>query len=127
MDNEQRGPEPVRSRRKKIMIRPRTDYPRRSPDHREEYAAEVSPLPVRDRSPEVKESAEADDAYKPVGYASVGLGIASLIIWPIILGPLAAVLGYYAYSNGRKTAGAWGLGMGIVAVLSYFVMIPFAR
>lgn len=131
MDSGQKGPESVRSKRKKIVIRPRrVDYPRMAPEHREEYAAEVSPVPVRDQGQSgAAERSKGDraDAYKTVGYAAVGLGIASMFLWPIILGPAAAVLGYYAYANGRKTAGAWALGLGIVATLSYFVMIPFAR
>ncbi|AKG35722.1 hypothetical protein [Paenibacillus durus] len=119
------------SKRKKIKLRPRrVDYPRKSPEHREEYASEISPLPVRSDSPDGSKERTADregDADKTAGYAGLVLGIASLFIWPVILGPSAAVLGYYAYNKGRKTAGGWAIGLGIVATLSYFVMIPFAR
>ncbi|AHV98413.1 hypothetical protein [Paenibacillus sabinae] len=131
MDSGQKGSGPKGSRRKKITLRPRrVDYPRKAPEHREEYAAEVSPLPVRTNSAAGSVARPADkegEAYKTVGYVGLALGIASLFIWPIILGPSAAVLGYYAYNNGRKTAGAWAIGLGIVATLSYFVMIPFTR
>ncbi|QWU18499.1 hypothetical protein KP014_24155 [Paenibacillus sophorae] len=112
-------------------MRPRrVDYPRKAPEHREEYASEISPLPVRSTSPADSGERVADgegEANKTAGYAGLVLGIASLFIWPVILGPSAAVLGYYAYNKGRKTAGGWAIGLGIVATLSYFVMIPFAR
>lgn len=122
-----------RSQRKKITLRPRrVDYPRRDRSHNEEYAAEVSPPPVHIRSAgptgaETSDSSEAQSGSKAMGYTGLAFGIASLFIWSIILGPAAAVLGYYAYSRGQKTTGAWAMGLGIVSTLSYFVMIPFAR
>ncbi|AIQ13937.1 DUF4190 domain-containing protein [Paenibacillus durus] len=131
MDSGHKGSGSNGSKRKKIKLRPRrVDYPRKAPEHREEYASEISPFPVRSNSPEDSEERGRDregEADKTAGYAGLVLGIASLFIWPIILGPSAAVLGYYAYNKGRKTAGGWAIGLGIVATLSYFVMIPFAR
>ncbi|GAS83078.1 hypothetical protein [Paenibacillus amylolyticus] len=114
--------------------RMRVDYPRKA--HREEYGAEVAPPSVvrtggTERAEPVPEKHEADRVMestgKVAGYMGLAFGIASLFMWSIVLGPAAAVLGYYAYVNGRKTAGAWSIGLGIVATLSYFFMIPFAR
>ncbi|MFB8375255.1 hypothetical protein ACWIE6_11335 [Paenibacillus taichungensis] len=117
--------------------RQRVDYPRRS--HREEYGAEVAPptgsirtepTERTDHTP-VKREDDGDNVMKSTGrisgYMGLAFGIASLFMWSIVLGPAAAVLGYYAYVNGRKTAGAWAIGLGAVATLSYFFMIPFAR
>nr|WP_235431635.1 hypothetical protein [Paenibacillus sp. VT-400] len=112
----------------------RVDYPRKA--HREEYGAEVAPPTVvrtggTKRAEPVPEKHEADRVMestgKVAGYMGLAFGIASLFMWSIVLGPAAAVLGYYAYVNGRKTAGAWSIGLGVVATLSYFFMIPFAR
>ncbi|OMF13337.1 hypothetical protein BK131_15600 [Paenibacillus amylolyticus] len=114
--------------------RMRVDYPRKA--HREEYGAEVAPPTVvrtggTEQAEPVAEKHEADRVMestgKVAGYMGLAFGIASLFMWSIVLGPAAAVLGYYAYVNGRKTAGAWSIGLGIVATLSYFFMIPFAR
>ncbi|WP_422395223.1 hypothetical protein [Paenibacillus amylolyticus] len=114
--------------------RMRVDYPRKA--HREEYGAEVAPPTVvrtggSERAEPVPEKHEADRVMestgKVAGYMGLAFGIASLFMWSIVLGPAAAVLGYYAYVNGRKTAGAWSIGLGVVATLSYFFMIPFAR
>ncbi|WP_413775748.1 hypothetical protein [Paenibacillus sp. LS1] len=114
--------------------RMRVDYPRKA--HREEYGAEVAPPTVvrtggTERAEPVPEKHEADRVMestgKVAGYMGLAFGIASLFMWSIVLGPAAAVLGYYAYVNGRKTAGAWSIGLGVVATLSYFFMIPFAR
>lgn len=114
--------------------RMRVDYPRKA--HREEYGAEFAPPTVvrtggTERAEPVPEKHEADRVMestgKVAGYMGLAFGIASLFMWSIVLGPAAAVLGYYAYVNGRKTAGAWSIGLGVVATLSYFFMIPFAR
>lgn len=116
----------------------RVDYPRKT--HREEYAVEVAPLRTAANRETLSERTEGNGvgtanrsqadtagAGKTVGYVGVGLGIASLFMWSIILGPLAAVMGFYAYSQGNKTSGAWAIGLGIVSTLSYFVLIPFTR
>ncbi|AIQ75973.1 hypothetical protein [Paenibacillus odorifer] len=123
---EQSGP-------RKVILRPRrVDYPRRDREHREEYAAEVNPVPmqVRDAPRIVEERKDSEAEYsgsRVMGYVGLGMGIASLFIWSFILGPIAAVVGYYSYVKEQKTLGAWAMGLGIVATLSYFVMIPFAR
>ncbi|SDE78002.1 hypothetical protein SAMN04488542_10293 [Fontibacillus panacisegetis] len=120
----------------------RIDYPRKT--HQEEYAAEVMPMTgarirsdrdevnrtnreILERSEGAQSDVEEGTAGRTVGYIGVGLGIASLFIWSIVLGPIAAIMGFYAYSQGRKTAGAWAIGLGIVATLSYFVLMPFTR
>lgn len=119
-----------------VSSKKRVDYPRKT--HQEEYAAEVVPMStVADRRSERRDAdntahAERSEtgtatAGKTVGYVGVGFGIASLFMWSIILGPLAAVMGFYAYSQGNKTSGAWAIGLGVVATLSYFVLIPFTR
>lgn len=107
--------------------RSRVDYPRK--DHHEEYASEVAP-PARTDVHSRKESYSNVDEHSGghvIGYVGLVLGIAALFMWSVILGPVAAVVGYYAYSQGSKTLGAWTMGLGILATISYFILIPFAR
>lgn len=135
MESNDEGSKVDPSRRRKVILRPRSrvDYPRRDPAHREEYAAEVSPPLVRQPGTsdsygsEVRQSAGEHNDSRTMGYIALGFGVVSLFIWSIIAGPVAVVLGYNAYTRGQKTAGAWAMGLGIVSTLSYFVMIPFAR
>lgn len=61
------------------------------------------------------------------GYIGLAAGIAALFMWSIVLGPIAAVLGFFAYVNGNKTTGIWSIGLGALATLSYFAFIPFVR
>ncbi|GGH26573.1 DUF5353 domain-containing protein [Paenibacillus segetis] len=114
----------------------RTDYPRKS--HQEEYSAEVVPREVlrgnntreerHDRSDDTVDSDVMDSSMgTTVGYIGIGLGILSLFMWSIVLGPIAAIMGFYAYSQDRKTTGAWAMGLGVLATLSYFILIPLMR
>ncbi|WP_150266329.1 hypothetical protein [Paenibacillus tepidiphilus] len=118
--------------RRKVVLRPRrVDYPRRDKSQQEEYAAEISPLPAAvnrssGQSVDTDESAVQSDS-KSLGYIGLGFGLVSLFIWSIILGPIAALIGYFAFAKGQKTAGAWAMGLGLVSTLSYFVLIPFAQ
>lgn len=122
----------------------RTDYPRKKAN--EEYGAEFAPS-VRVKDEPLKESRMQDQpkytsrddkldqgtatnakpAGQMAGYIGVGLGVLSLFMWALLLGPIAAVLGFYAYNRGRRTAGAWAVALGIISTLSYFVLIPFSR
>lgn len=120
------------SERKKIILRPRrVDYPRRDRTNNEEYAAEINPAVVRStagREIDVNNGGgETQAGSGKMGIIGLGFGIASLFVWSIILGPVAAVIGYYAYARDQKTSGAWAMGLGIVSTLSYLVMLPFAR
>lgn len=133
MDNHNDEPKVDRSERRKIILRPRrVDYPRRDRSHEEEYAAEISPLPAQVHRTASREAEHTtgrvnDNDERAIGYIGLGFGVVSLFIWSIIMGPIATVLGYYAYARGQKTAGAWSMGLGIVSTLSYFILIPFAR
>ncbi|WP_340025176.1 hypothetical protein MHI24_08340 [Paenibacillus sp. FSL K6-1096] len=134
MDNPKDEPKVDRSARRKVVLRPRSrvDYPRRDRSHSEEYAAEITPVrgevisSREDGEVHTRDSVkEAED--RTIGYIGLGFGVVSLFVWSIIMGPIAVVLGYYAYAKGQKTAGAWSMGLGIISALSYFVLIPFAR
>jgi len=104
--------------------RSRVDFPRK--DHREEYAAEVAP-PSDVTVKRTDDAGREATAGRTAGYVGLGIGILSLFMWSVILGPIAAVVGYYAYNKGSRTTGAWSIGLGILATISYFILIPFAR
>lgn len=116
---------------KRTVTRIRQDYPRKvDHDHREEYAAEVAPPAAARHEIDRDEDKDADTDInygRTAGYVGLAFGIASLFLWSIILGPIAAVVGFYAYNKGSKVWGAWSIGLGILATISYFVLIPFAR
>ncbi|TKH42173.1 hypothetical protein C1I60_23060 [Paenibacillus terrae] len=119
----------------KHQDRERVDYPRRIKErsakrrnHREEYAAEVAPgSPAVTRHEEKDEQHVKSQTGRISGYIGLAAGIAALFMWSIVLGPIAAVLGFFAYVNGNKTTGIWSIGLGALATLSYFAFIPFVR
>ncbi|MEK3788224.1 MULTISPECIES: hypothetical protein [Paenibacillus] len=102
--------------------RKRVDYPRM--DHQEEYAAEVAPV----SSNRVSDTTDrTSDAGRVSGYIGVALGILAMFMWSVILGPVAVILGFYAYSQGRKVSGGWSIGLGVLATIGYFAFLPFIR
>ncbi|MDY8021825.1 hypothetical protein [Paenibacillus polymyxa] len=116
------------------VSRERVDYPRhihersaKRRNHREEYAAEVAPGSVVTRHEDKGEEQVINNSGRISGYIGLAAGIASLFMWSIVLGPIAAVLGFFAYVNGSKTTGIWSIGLGALATLSYFAFIPFVR
>lgn len=118
--------------KERILHKKRIDYPRLDQDHTEEYAADIAPVPLRvynEDNPNKDVDVEAMDSTtgKLAGYVGLAFGILSLFLWSIVLGPLAAVMGFYAYTQGRKATGGWSIALGILATLSYFVLMPFTR
>ncbi|WP_025719227.1 hypothetical protein [Paenibacillus sp. 1-18] len=117
------------------ISRERVDYPRhidkhstKRRKHNEEYAAEVAPgSAVATRDHDKGEQKAINNSGRISGYIGIAAGIASLFMWSIVLGPIAAVLGFFAYVNGSKTTGIWSIGLGALATLSYFAFIPFVR
>lgn len=60
-----------------------------------------------------------------LGYASLILGIIALFASPVLFGGLAIILGFMARRAGSTKAGAWGIGLGAVAVILGVLLIPF--
>lgn len=112
--------------------------------HKEEYAAEITPTrsinyaePYNARKPErleshsevsdeeVEELAQAVTRNKAVGYVALFVALASLFVWPVLLGISGIVLGVIAFLMGNKRLGMWSVALGIIAVAAYFLLVPY--
>lgn len=107
----------------------------------EEFAAEMAPdgspvsgrslgLPEEDRpgigGREFRGGTADRAAAKPSGIGWVALITAflSLFLWPYVLGPAAALLGIAAFVQGSRSLGIWSAVIGIISMLSYWVLVP---
>jgi len=72
-----------------------------------------------------REEETAGTGGQTVGWLGLALAIASLFIYPALMGLAGIVLGVIAYVQGSRTIGAWAAGIGIVSLVAYFVIIPF--
>ncbi|MDR6551339.1 hypothetical protein [Paenibacillus qinlingensis] len=101
----------------------------------EEYAAEIA-VPhnrgSRRNEPastvsdeEVAELVEAVTRNKAVGYVALFVALASLFVWPVLLGISGIILGVIAFVMGNKSMGSWSVALGIIAVAAYFLLIPY--
>ncbi|MEB3100669.1 hypothetical protein [Ferviditalea candida] len=100
-----------------------------------EFAAEATPLgpeahrliePEDDR-PDQNRAANtgARQATPWVGWLALALAIASLFMWPAVLGPAGAVLGLMAYFQGSRSLGIWSMVIGIIAFVAYVAIVPY--
>jgi len=63
-------------------------------------------------------------AGRALGIFSLAMSIASLFVWPLLLGLTSAVLGYVAYRQGARGLGVWSMTIGLLAAAAYVVFIP---
>jgi len=118
--------------------------------HNEEYAAEIAvPAPIRKityaeqyrsakmnkttapavsaavSDEEVDELVDTVTRNKAIGYVALFVALASLFVWPVLLGASGMVLGVIAFFYGNKALGSWSIGLGLLAIAAYFFLLPF--
>ncbi len=76
------------------------------------------------RSAQKRALASQASAGRTLGMFSLIMAIASLFVWPLLLGLTAAVLGYAAYRQGARGLGVWSMTIGLLAAAAYVVFIP---
>ncbi len=110
------------------------DKPRQ--EHNEEFAADIAApnIPVRplnepkDNRSQHSEAARSERAEeKPafLGWLALILALASLFVWPAVLGSAGAVLGFMAVARGQKALGIWSIVLGLIALAAYFLLVPY--
>lgn len=100
-----------------------------------EFAAEATPFgpetrrliePEDDRPAENRvKNTEAGTTVPWIGWLALALAIASLFMWPAVLGPAGAVLGLMAYFQGNRSLGIWSMVIGIIAFIAYIAIVPY--
>ncbi|MDR6880117.1 hypothetical protein [Bacillus sp. 3255] len=112
--------------------------------HQEEYAAEITapsrrinyaePYKAKNAEKvaqsdvpdeEIDELVEAVTRNKAVGYIALFVALASLFVWPVLLGVSGIVLGIIAFFMGNKGLGTWSVVLGFIALAAYFLLVPF--
>lgn len=101
----------------------------------EEYAAEIAVPQARINrgyesastvsDEEVAELVEAVTRNKAVGYIALFVALASLFVWPVLLGISGIILGVIAFVMGNKSIGSWSVALGFIAVAAYFLLVPY--
>ncbi|NQX65418.1 hypothetical protein HQN90_04680 [Paenibacillus alba] len=116
-------------------------------NHKEEYAAEITaPSPPRRiqyaepyarsgavsqnaqsevSDEEIEELVEVVTRNKAVGYIALFVALASLFVWPVLLGISGIVLGIIAIVMGNKGLGSWSIALGFIAAAAYFLLVPY--
>ena len=104
-------------------------------DLNEEYGAEIAPTAstaisnVPDVEADKVDSREQEGVKERTGGQTVGwiglvLAIASMFIYPALLGTTAVVLGIISYVQGSRGLGGWSAVIGGIVLIAYFVLVP---
>lgn len=96
--------------------------------HQEEMAAELAAPGLMGVASEGERREyarkETRSAGVAVGWAGLAIAVLSWFVWPVVLGIAAAVLGFIAFRQGSRGLGTWSITLGLIAALSYLVLIP---
>lgn len=105
-------------------------------NQKEEFATEV--VPSDDLSPNKVSKNNEQSRYNPkhfrgeesatdnrgLGIFALIIAIASLFVWPYILGSAAVVLGFVAWGRGNRSLGIWSIAIGLISFLAYTIFLP---
>lgn len=70
------------------------------------------------------DQAQARSAGTAIGWTAIIFALASLFIWPILMGAAAVLLGFSAYMQGSRSLGTVSMTIGLIAVIVYLLLIP---
>ncbi|MDF2725014.1 MAG: hypothetical protein K0Q59_4689, partial [Paenibacillus sp.] len=59
------------------------------------------------------------------GWIGLVLAIASLFIYPVAMGFAAVIMGLVAFVQGSRALGSWSVIIGGIALLAYYVIVPY--
>jgi hypothetical protein len=97
----------------------------------EEAAAEVIPLPNRERGRSVENTEiETDNDVRAtegrgIGWFAFALSIASLFFLPVLLGSAGIIVGFVARRRGANALGNWSIGIGAASIIVSLLFAPF--
>jgi hypothetical protein len=97
----------------------------------EETAAEVLPMPERERninekretSPSVQET-KAEEG-RGIGMFALALSIISLFFLPVLLGAAGIIVGFISRKRGAQAFGNWAIGIGAASIVISLLFQPF--
>lgn len=100
--------------------------------YNEEAAAELAvpsgslhDYPTRDSNRLTNEAVrESKSAGVATGWAALILAVMSWVVWPIVLGATAVVVGFIAYWQGARGLGVTSITLGFIAMVAYLVLVP---
>jgi hypothetical protein len=91
----------------------------------EEFGAELAVPASGGRDHRADQSEEGE--VKPgatIAFAAIVTAVLSFFLFPSILGPVAAVVGFMAFVKSRRTLGAMSIVLGIISFVSFLTTIP---
>lgn len=97
-----------------------------------EAATELAPHPAAFRTQELQREVEEDytfDSYRSlsrvVGWTALVLSVVAMFYYPLLFGAAGVLFGVMAFAGGSRALGGWATGLGLLAVLAHFFIVPY--
>lgn len=106
-------------------------------DRDEEAGAELVPelpqteggsrnrLTAVDEDKEFTESEESDMGGRTMSWIGLAVSVLAFFMFPIVLGAVGALLGFFGYRQGAGNIGIWAMGLGALAIVGSLLLTPF--
>lgn len=100
---------------------------RRDRQYNEEMATEMAPpTSIRDNNNDREEVGDEGNG-RVMGYTGLVLSILALFFWPVFLGAIGVILGFFARRRGAATLGVSSIVIGVFALILGLFILPFLR
>lgn len=99
---------------------------RRDRQYNEEMATEMAP-PTSIRDNNDREEVGDEGNGRVMGYTGLVISILALFFWPVFLGAIGVILGFFARRRGSATLGVSSIVIGAFALILGLFILPFLR
>lgn len=104
---------------------------RRDRQYNEEMATEMAP-PTSIRDNNVRNNTDREEVGdegngRVMGYTGLVVSILALFFWPVFLGAIGVILGFFARRRGSATLGVSSIVIGAFALILGLFILPFLR
>ncbi|MDQ0175203.1 DUF4190 domain-containing protein [Bacillus chungangensis] len=100
---------------------------RRDRQYNEEMATEMAPPPTSIRDNNDREEVGDEGNGRVMGYTGLVISILALFFWPVFLGAIGVILGFFARRRGSATLGVSSIVIGAFALILGLFILPFLR
>ncbi len=88
------------------------------------YGAAIPEKKERPKENQQEFEGDVQDRGKGLGVTALVIAIISLFLWPLVLAPVAIILGGISIRRG-STLGWWAVGIGLLSFIIMIVALPF--
>lgn len=118
-------PAPVLEEETASEVTPAIDNRRVYPPENRGLATGEGERDNREQMENIRTMEEEEAGGTALGWTAIVLSIIALFFFPLLLGTVGAITGFFAYRNGARALGMWSIAIGLFAIVMGVFFIPF--